>query len=650
LNDDTDRKAPAAVGLRLLLLFAVMCVTWASGASAQPSRVQAGSAEGVQILDRPDAEAWLDGFLPSALKAQDIAGGVVVIVKDGQVLVSKGYGFADVARRVPVDPRVTLFRPGSISKLFTWTAVMQLVEQRKIDLDADINTYLDFRVTGRGGSPITTRHLLTHRAGFEEGIKDLILFERNPDLAARKFLARWVPDPIYTPGQVPAYSNYGAGLAGYIVERVSGLAFEDYVQRNIFNPLAMKNATFRQPLPGAMRPSMSQAYLSAAGPAQPFEYVSIPAAGALSITGDDMARFMIAHLQNGRAGSAQILNRETAVLMHDHAMPFMADLDPFLLGFYATNINNRRVISHGGNTVFFHSYVRLFIDDGVGIYLSLNSTGKDYAQLQQSIFESFADRYFPSKAQVAPVSKDAARDAAAVAGQYMSTRRSASNFLSIASLIAPMTITANADDSITVNDGKPVRYVHVGPLRWQTRDGKLHFGAAEKDGAIRWTAGGEAAAVQAWEPFQASQSPQIWMPLGKLSLTIIALIALAWPVGRVMRWHFGKPFPLSGKARLAFWISRLAAFSTLIVVISWLVVLSSLETLNFPSDALLLTLQGGLLAALLALFFSAIWSARTAFAQKARLATMSGGLLALCALPLMWVAFAYHFFAFTTNY
>jgi CubicO group peptidase (beta-lactamase class C family) len=97
-------------------------------------------------LTKTDVDAWLDGFMPYAIESGDIAGAVVVVVKDGQVLTQRGFGYADVGRRIPVDPETTLFRTGSVSKLTTWTAVMQLVEQGKLDLDADVNTYLDFKI------------------------------------------------------------------------------------------------------------------------------------------------------------------------------------------------------------------------------------------------------------------------------------------------------------------------------------------------------------------------------------------------------------------------------------------------------------------------------------------------------------------------
>ena len=206
-----------------------------------------------------DVEAFLDGLVPYQLDREDIAGAVIAIVKDGGVLFAKGYGYADAAKksRVKVD---TLFRPGSVSKLFAWTAVMQLVEQGRLDLDRDVNDYLDFEIPARFGKPLTLRHLMTHTPGFEEAVKDLFV----PDAAAvaplREYVIAHLPKQIFPPGTTPAYSNYGSALAGYIVERVSGRPFEDYIDESIFKPLGMTQSTFRQPLPERLQPQMSMGY------------------------------------------------------------------------------------------------------------------------------------------------------------------------------------------------------------------------------------------------------------------------------------------------------------------------------------------------------------------------------------------------------
>ncbi|MFL5534259.1 MAG: serine hydrolase domain-containing protein, partial [Gemmatimonadales bacterium] len=294
-----------------------------------------GPPVGAAQLTRADVQAWLDGFLPYALQRGDVPGAVVAVVKDGQVLFKKGYGYVDLKRKKPVDPDLTLFRPGSVSKLFTWTAVMQLVEQGKLDLDKDVNTYLDFKIPEAFGKPITLRNAMTHTPGFEEVGRNLFSDDTTKVQPNGDWLKSWTPTRIYPPGTVPAYSNYATAMAGYIVQRVSGESFEQYIEHHIFQPLGMEHATFRQPLPAALRKDMSEGYESASsGEAKPFEMVVGAPAGALSASGADMARFMIAHLQNGRVGQASILRPESARLMHTTALTLMPAVNRMVLGFY----------------------------------------------------------------------------------------------------------------------------------------------------------------------------------------------------------------------------------------------------------------------------------------------------------------------------
>src|SRR3954447_2694991 len=344
-------------------------------------------------LTASDVEAFLDGIVPLQLAREDIAGATVAIVKDGKVLFTKGYGYADVGSKKPVSPEETMFRPGSISKLFTWTSVMQLVEQGKLDLDRDVNEYLDFKIPDAFGKPITLKNLLTHTPGFEEQIKDLITNKvEKPDLG--NYLKTHIPDRIYAPGTVPAYSNYGAALAGYIVERVSGEPFDDYLQHHIFTPLGMAHSSFAQPLPAPLAGMMSQGYKQASQPAGKFELVSVAPAGSLSSTGSDMARFMIAHLANG----APLLDPKTATLMHAPANQPIAGLPAMALGFYHEDRNGVTIIGHGGDTTMFHSDLHLFLDKGVGLFISMNSTGRMGAAqpLRGRLFAEFTDRYFPA--------------------------------------------------------------------------------------------------------------------------------------------------------------------------------------------------------------------------------------------------------------
>src|SRR5688572_3113346 len=252
----------------------------ATSAAPAPADAMPGPTD---RLTAADLEAWLDGFMPYALEQTDVAGSVVAVVKDGKVVLEKGYGFSDLAKRTPVDAQRTLFRPGSISKLFTWTAVMQLVEQGKLDLDADVNQYIDFKIPPYNGKPVTLRNIMTHTSGMEEVIRGLIANDEKEILPLEATLKHWIPARIYEPGSTPAYSNYATALAGYIVQRVSGMPFEQYVAKNIFAPLQMQHSSFSQPLEKHLMPLVSKGYKTASdGKPQPYEYINLAPAGSLA--------------------------------------------------------------------------------------------------------------------------------------------------------------------------------------------------------------------------------------------------------------------------------------------------------------------------------------------------------------------------------
>lgn len=381
----------------VLVLLAAGVLPTSSQTVAQESAPAADVAVSAAAeMTAADLSAWLDGYMPNTIANADVVGVVVTVVRDGHVIANRGYGYSDLESSTPVDPEHTLFRPGSISKLFTWTAVMQQVEAGHLDLDVDVNGYLDFAVPAFNGEPITLRNIMTYTTGFEEVVHDLILAtDASTSLTLEDYLKQNLPNRIYPPGTMPAYSNYATALAGYIVQRASGEAFADYVQRHIFEPLHMEHSTFMQPLPEAMRPAMSRGYISRAdGEAQPFEIVPASPAGALSTTGPDMALFLNAHLNQG----AGILRPETAQMMHETIDRQFPGVNNMALGFYRDDLNGQRVLGHGGDTLFFHSNVALMMDQNVGVFISLNSGGGQTPgarMLRRQFMQAFADRYFP---------------------------------------------------------------------------------------------------------------------------------------------------------------------------------------------------------------------------------------------------------------
>lgn len=294
---------------------------------------------------------------------------------------------------------------------------MQLVEQGKLDLDRNVNEYLDFKIPDAFGQPITLKNLLAHTPGFEEQIKDLFTVgSESPNLGA--YLKTHIPARIYPPGTVPAYSNYGAALAGYIVERVSGRPFNEYVEQNIFKPLGMDHSTFRQPLPPTLASFMSNGYQLASDEPKPFEVVVPFPAGSMSTTASDTARFMLAHLQNGKLDSALMLRPETVQLMHSRLFALDPAANAMAYGFYEESRNGRRIIGHAGDTLYFHSDLHLIPDAGVGFFVSHNSLGRGNPPPRTTLWAMFLDRYFPYNASVTPTLESAKEDANAVSGSY----------------------------------------------------------------------------------------------------------------------------------------------------------------------------------------------------------------------------------------
>ncbi len=661
--------APLATLLSASLLCAAakaqvpITTTAPDAAPAAEAAAQAPVATSPQ-LTRADLEAWLDGFIPYAIAKGDIAGGVVVVVKDGQVLLQKGFGYADVEKKLPVDPEATLFRPGSISKLFTWTAVMQQVERGKIDLDADINQYLDFTIPpGPGGEPVTMRHLMTHTAGFEEQVKELISEEPSRLRSIEAALKDWVPERIFRAGTMPAYSNYGTALAGYIVERTSGLSFDDYLDQNIFGPLGMTKSSFRQPLPEALMAGMAQGYKNATDKAQGYELINLSPAGSLAATGADMARFMIAHLQKGAFGEARILAEDTATKMHGTPLTIIPGVNRMVLGFYETDTNGRRIVSHGGDTQYFHSDLHLFLDEGVGYLISFNSSGKDGAvgPLREAFYRNFADRYFPGPAVEGAVDEETAKQhAAQIAGSYISSRRAESSFLSILNLLQPLKVVVNEDGTISLPlltdlNGEPTRWREVGPYVWREVNGKGRLAAEVKDGRVVRFAPEWISPFMYMERSSGAKGVGWLMPALFASLAALALTVIAWPIAAILRRRYQRPLPFSGREAKAYRWGRIGALLSLAAVGGWigtiLLMFSKLELLTAGMDWVVLALHVLGTIAVFAGLALALWNLSVVWkAPKRRLAKIWAVVLVLATAVCAWVAVAYHLVGLSTNY
>ena len=544
-------------------------------------------------LTKADFETFLDALIPSQLRNRNIAGAVVAVVKDGQVLFQKGYGYADFEAKKPVLPDQTLFRPGSISKLFTATAVMQLVEQGKLDLDRDVNDYLDFAIPKTYPEPVTLRQLLTHTAGFEETLKNLFVAHQNDMKPLRTYLVDQMPARIFPPGKVPSYSNYGFTLAGYIVERVSGEKFERYIDNHILKPLRMTSSTFDQPLPPQLAPQMSKAYLNASKKPRDFEFVQAAPAGALSTTAADMTRFMLAFLQDGSVDGVAILKPETVRQMETRQF----ELDPMICGLGITFMeywmNPVRAIGHGGDTVYFHSDMVLVPDAHVGYFISYNSLGKNIGGGRGEILRAFMNRYFanPGEPKVNVDANTQKSDGRKVSGIYDGTRRAETTFLKLIALLDQFRVSSDKEGILTVEgnkdqSGELKKWKEIAPLVYSEVDGRERI-------AFRRDASGT---VREMLPFPAIYEGQrvpwyatktfVGVVIGG-NLLLALLTVFLWPVAVVIRKRYQRPLFTTKKDRLLYFFSRIVCLGELVFILAPVLLLSQgLEHIVILGDAI----------------------------------------------------------------
>ena len=491
------------------------------------------------VRDRAELEAFLDGIMTANLRDKHVAGATIAVVKDGSLLFAKGYGYADVDKRRPVDPARSLFRIGSTSKLFTWTAVMQLVEHGKLDLDADVNRYLDFKIPATFPQPITLRHIMTHTPGFEEDSRDLIGDDSAQIVPLGRWLATHIPGRVRPPGTYASYSNYATALAGYIVQRASGMPWDDYIEQHVLAPLGMGQTTTRQPLPSRLRADMSEGYAWGGGKfvSRKFEIVEPMPAGSIAASATDMAKFMIAHLSDGELGGQRVLADSTAKRMHARAFGHDPRLPGFALGFYEKTSHGLRIIGHGGDTQWFHTDLALVPEEKLGVFVSYNTnTG---GELSFSPFlTQFLDHYYPITPSAVVMPANAALEAQRVQGEYEFNRRSYTTFQKAIGLAGDIRISADSGRLVMHSPLGDSRLVPVGPLlyREELGDALVAFQADSGGRVVRGFFG--PAPMMTMERVPPSQSVMLhWIILGLGALVFVGTVLAA--IGRFIRRRFG---------------------------------------------------------------------------------------------------------------
>ncbi|MFD1599971.1 serine hydrolase [Halobellus rarus] len=565
----------AAAGAAAVALGDVPGSTSATGATQQ------GQSNG-PLSDPESFETFLNGVVNAQLEAHDIPGATVAVV-DGDSTFTKGYGVRDVRTDAPVRGDDTLFRIGSTSKLFTWAAVMQGVEAGRLDLDTDVNEYLDgVAIPDTYGQPITLDHLATHTAGFEERARGTFVLSESDLRPLPTMLKNERPSRVRPPGEFTAYSNYGAALAGHITATTAGSSFNDYVEAEIFEPLGMDQSTFDQPVPDAIDGTLSKGYTTPDGRYQEgdFEYVGMAPAGSITTTATDMARFVRAHLRGGAIAEGRILEPDSTATMHQRRFGNDDRLNGMCFGFYELSRKDVRIVGHAGDTEQFHSLVALLPEHGVGLFVSYNSPGG--VEARDELLDALIDEYYPSEESTPQPDGEPTR-ASDVTGTYRTLR---SPYTTSEKLLGVQSnVGVSVDDRgrlVTTGPGGSTQWIEVDELYFEAVDGSDALAFGETDGEITHLFF-DSRPPSAYERLTVSERPATHAAIAGVSILVFLGAVLGWTATGLWRWYRGetREGPTS-PLRHTRQIAGLAAASYLVFVIG-----SAVVVLSDPRAALL---------------------------------------------------------------
>jgi CubicO group peptidase (beta-lactamase class C family) len=531
----------------------------AAAASASASRPKASDAE---------VARFFDDYMAGTIKRLDIPGGAVVVVRDGRPILAKGYGYADLASRRPVDVETTLFRAASASKIVPWMLAMQLVEEGRLDLDRDVNDYLDFRIPEAFGRPVTMRHLMTHTAGFPERFHGV--FDQDVSQPLGRRLRDNIPERNYAPGTTIAYSNYGAALAGYIVERLRRQPWERVVEERFFKPVGMRNSTVLQPVPESIRKRLASTYSYGSNEPGPFRFTPLAPMGALTPTAADMGRLLAMLVRGGQGENGRVVAPATLRRMFRVQKAFGPGLeDGFGLGFLVGDYHGVHYGGHAGNMTTLATDLEVLPDHGLGWYYVFNSQGpnEEARQVRDDLLMAAIDR-FASGGEFA-VRAHGPSSAGDVAGTYISTRRIFRGPLMFSGLFNTTEAVAGKDGSLDIQSGgKVTHWLPAGRDRFVEAGSGIPLAVTRgSDGRVQRIG---SAALYAAAIFERAPGIVAWGPVvaafgfGTLLLAVLVK-PFAWLVARRRRRRSGE----TANARIS-WTGRWSrrAFWTIVLTIA----------------------------------------------------------------------------------
>jgi CubicO group peptidase (beta-lactamase class C family) len=474
------RRTPL-LAAALLSVFCWPCL--AIGWQGAPDEPDAPPEISVNALTRENVSAFFDELVPRQMQQHHVPGLAIAVVYGDSVVFARGYGFANIERQIPVNAETSLFRIASVTKLFTWTAVMQLAERGRLDLNENVNRYLSgFQLPDGDWRVITLLDLMGHAAGFEDrGLIGTMARDAAGMIPLDQYLARNIPARIRGPGLVSAYSNYGGALAGHIVSRRAGVPYADFIEENILQPLAMMHATPRQPPPPHMLEHLAVGYRYQNRSFQPVPFgclVPYPE-GGISASAENMSRFMMAHLNEGSFQDRSILAAATVRQMHRQSFTHAAGLSGWAHGFMESSESGYRLLEHGGSMGNFTSLLVLVPTERVGLFVACNSPGG--STVSRMLKARFLERFLPPKAESTgdPLAADSTSDShqrlGDRTGYYASCRSSHTTMTKIARLIQASQVTQSGPQTLAFR-GRDWILQPSSLFRPKSGDRKMAFG------------------------------------------------------------------------------------------------------------------------------------------------------------------------------
>lgn len=546
--------------LLLCLLFA-----WATPLLAQDAATPASSPVEAAVLDPealPSARAdaltdaiasgppvpapadplaeYLDGLVEAQRREHLLPGVTLALVRADAPTLLRGYGHADLAARTPVDPQQTLFRVGSVSKTFIWTAALLLVDRGRLDLDADVNSYLKaVKVAPAFDAPVTMRQLMSHRAGFEDSFQVFAVGDADARPLAQ-LLAEQQPARIYPPGTRTSYSNWGSALAAQVVADIAGEDYGSFLRRELLEPLGMRDTVWDGPsrMDAANRARLAQGYADDAGVLRKQAEMQLGAywpAGGISTTAADMARWMRFHLGHGELDGRRLLSADTHALIWTRPYSDRAEAADVSHGFIQTPFRGLLLTGHGGATESYLSHLVLVPELGLGVFVSQSSGAS--RNLVQRLPEQIIERLqaLPAAAPLAaePGEPGEPGALAEAEGDYLSNRRVFSSFAAIFGAFDGVSLRAINSETLALEAGpRSGEYRRIGEDLFESAFGQRLALIRGADGRVAAFADGSG--VHSFERVDGLNSPQwLFAALGaNLLLAISTLGGVVWRLGR----------------------------------------------------------------------------------------------------------------------